>query len=54
MTAAPPPQPEPERGEPERHSFSLFSWMRRDHAPEDRRDPETAPVATEPKPERNE
>jgi len=53
MTAAPPPAPEPERDEPERHSFSLFSWMRRDHAPEDRRDAET-PVATEPKPERNE
>jgi hypothetical protein len=54
MTAAPPPQPEAERGEPERHSFSLFSWMRRDHVAEDRRDPETDPVAPVPKPEGNE
>jgi uncharacterized LabA/DUF88 family protein len=42
--AATPPAPEPVQGEPERHPFSLFSWIRRDHAHEPAREPEPPPT----------
>jgi uncharacterized LabA/DUF88 family protein len=44
--AAAPPAPEPAHGEPDRHSFSLFSWIRRDHPHEPKGEAEP-PATTE-------
>jgi hypothetical protein len=50
--AAAPPTPEPAHAEPDRHSFSLFSWMRRDHTHEPKHEAEpAAPAEAERKPE---
>ncbi len=44
--------PEAARAEPERHAFSLFSWIRRDAPPEPR--PDAPPAVEERKPEGSE